>query len=245
MIYSDWINAIAALLEYQAVLVDPTTDTPFSVTPLNNILPRCIDYVENRLQRDIDFLSTTVTDDTGMMTANSRTVTLPTDDGVWIVVKEINPIISGVKQPSLEPISRQALDYFWPSETSPAANTPPVQWCPSNQSTVLVGPAPDQAYGFEVVGTQRFVQLSSTNTSNFLTLQIQDLYLMLTDLYLCIYQRDFAAASADPEKAVSLEAQYQALLKSAVVEEARKQYQGMVPSPSEPAGLTSQSQSGG
>lgn len=240
MIYSDWVSAISALLEYDAELVSPTSATPFSVTALNNILPRCIDYVENRLQRDIDFLSTVTTDDTGTMTANSRTLTLPTDIGVYIVVSEIRPIIGGIRQPSLEPISRASLDYFWPSETSVGANIPPVQWAPNNQTSVLVGPAPDQAYGFEVVGTQRFAQLSATNVRNFLTLQLQDLYMMLTNLYLCIYQRDFSSVAEDPAKAVSLESQYQTLLKSAVVEEARKQYAGMYPSASQSAPLTGQ-----
>ena len=240
MIYTDWVNSIAALLEYQAMLVNPATATPFSITPLNNILPRCIDYVENRLQRDIDFLATVTTDDTGMMTANSRTLTLPTDVGVYVVVNEIRPIISGVKQPPLEPISRPSLDYFWPSEPSPAANTPPVQWCPNDQASVLVGPAPDQAYGFEVVGTQRFVQLSSTNVQNFLTQQLQDLYIALTMVFLTGFQRDFGQQADDPKMAMSWETQYQTLLKSAVVEEARKQYLGMFPSASQPAAVSGQ-----
>lgn len=242
MIYSDWVNEIAAVLEYQAELEDPTSATPFSVTPLNNVLPRIIDYVENRIQRDLDLLATVVTDDTGTMTANSRKLALPTDAGVYVVATRITPIVSGVRQVPLEPVSRAFLDFAWPSDTSPGANILPVQWCPYDQAHVLVGPAPDQAYGFEVVGTQRLAQLSASNVSNFLTLQLADLYVAATNIWLFGFQRDFGAQAEDPKAAQSWENQYQLLLKSATVEEARKQYMNMFQSPSKPTGLTSQSQ---
>lgn len=231
MDYPGWINAITSLLEYQ--VADNTSATPTDVAAFNVILPAAIDYTENRIQRDLDFIATTITA-TGTMTANNRTVTLPVVDGsTYIVTTQIR--LTG--QPPLEPVTRDYLDFAWPSETSLGAGIAPVQWCPNDQINVLVGPAPDQAYPFEVVGTMRFKQLSSTNTSNFLTLQVPDLYVMCSMIFFSAYQRDFGGQSDDPQQAQSYEAQYQGLLKSAQVEEVRKNYANMCPSPSSPATL--------
>jgi hypothetical protein len=48
---------------------------------------------------------------------------------------------------------------------------------------------------------------------------------MASMIYVSAYQRNFGRANDDPQMAVSYESQYQALLKSAIVEEARKQFQ--------------------
>ena len=123
MNYSQWVTTVCTLLEYQ--VVDPTSATPTG-TDFDKVIPAAIDYTENRLQRDLDFLSTTTTDDTGTMTMNNRRLTLPTDVGTFVVVEEIIPIVSGVRQQPLEPVSRPFLDYAWPSNTSPGANILPV-----------------------------------------------------------------------------------------------------------------------
>jgi hypothetical protein len=44
-------------------------------------------------------------------------------------------------------------------------------------------------------------------------------------IYISAYQRNFGRANDDPQMAMTYESQYQALLKSAVVEEARKEFQ--------------------
>lgn len=226
------------MLEYTGAVVDPTSANPTNVPAFNQIIPRAIEYTELRMQRDLDFIATTATAN-GTMTANSRTITLPIpSQGPFVVVSEIIPIVAGDKQQPLEPISRAMLDYFWPSETSPGANIVPVQWTPNDQLTAIVGPAPDQNYGFQVVGTIRFAPLSSTNPNNFLTQYLPDLYLAASLVFLSGYQRDFGSMSDDPAKAQSWESQYQLLLGSAVVEEARKRYADMYPHASDPAPST-------
>lgn len=225
MNYTDYQNAIMTIFELP--IANPALAAPSADPAYNLIYPRAIDYTENRLQRDLDFLQTIATDDTGNMTAGNRTLALPVDLGTFIVTTEITPIVSGQRGTPLLPMSRQSLDYAFPASQAQGL---PLYWAPGNQATVIVGPAPDQNYGFEAVGTVRFTQLSATNTSNFLTLQLPDLYVAATCVFMAGYQRDFGAQSENPQLSLSWEATYQSLLKSATVEEARKKFQGKSPS---------------
>lgn len=245
MNYAAWVNAVCTVLEYQVVAA--TTATPTG-TEFDVMIPSAIDYTENRLQRDLDFIASSATR-TGSMVANQRSQALPTAAsggmaGTYIVASQIRLIIGGVRQQPLEPVTRAFLDYVWPNEASlvdsAGAAVAPVQWCPNDQANVLIGPAPASTLAFEVVGTQRFLQMSSTNTSNFLSLQVPDLYVAASLVFLSGYQANYGSQSEDPAQAQSWENQYQLLLKSAVIEEARKNYMDMSPSPSNPTGLTAQ-----
>ena len=198
------------------------------------------------MQRDLDFLASIVTDNSGAMTPFQRLQSLPTTKGTFIVASSIRPILGGVgygqgvygtgpfggggvSGAPLEMVSRAMMDFAWPSDASPGANIVPAYWCPNDERSILVGPAPDQSYGFEVVGTQRFVQMSAANPSNFLSQELPDLYVAASLVWLFGYQRDFGAQSDDPATAQSWEAQYGKLLQSAAVEEARKKYGDMFP----------------
>jgi hypothetical protein len=211
MDYAGWITAVTNLLEYP--LVDATSATPTGEN-FDAVIPNAIDYTENRLQRDLDFLATTVTA-TGVMQANSRLLTLPSvnlpavsqiaqligtpiipgaiitttngsmivninwtahgltagqdisiptptrvggltlggvyqiitvidannftinssfnatsgasviyiGNGIFVVCRQIRPIIGGVKQQPLEPVTRDYLDFAWPSDVSVGAKT--------------------------------------------------------------------------------------------------------------------------
>lgn len=241
MDYSGWITTVCTLLEYQ--IVDAASATPTG-TAFDQIIASTIDYTENRMQRDLDFLSTTYTDTNGLTTANQRLSALPTTGGTYIVSQQIRLIIGGVKQQPLEWVSRAFLDFAWPSDVSitDANGVPvnPVQIAMNDQDSVLFGPAPPSALAFEAVGTIRFSQLSSTNPQNFLTTMMPDLYVACSMIYLAGYQRSYGEQSDDPKLAQSWESQYQTLLKGAQVEEVRKQFSDMSPSPSQPIGLTAQ-----
>lgn len=242
MNYPQWVEAVCALLEYQ--VVDPSSATPTDVDAFNAIIPRAIEYTELRMQRDLDFIATTTVNTSGTMTANSRTVTLPVPSvvGAYVVVSQIRPIIGGVRQQPLEPVTRSFLDFVFPNEASLGASYPPVYWTPNDQTSVIVGPAPSSALSFEVLGTTRFAPMSSTNVSNFMSQYLPDLYLAASMIFLSGYQRDFGAQADDPKMALSWEKTYTDLLSSAVVEEARKRYSDMFPHATDPAGtLTSQS----
>lgn len=159
-------------------------------------------------------------------------------NGIYVVCTQVR--LTG--QPPLEPVTRDFLDYAWPDNSSLGSTILPQQWCPNDQTSVYVGPAPATALGFEVVGTMRIPQLSVDNYSNALTQFWPDLYLAASMVFFSGYQRDFGAQAEDPKMAQSWESQYQALLSSAKVEEARKSFANMFPSPSNPSGLTAKSQ---
>jgi hypothetical protein len=220
MSYASFVTSVTTILSLQP------TDTAFQA-----VLPDCINYTEDRIQTDLDLLGTIVTDNSGALTANSRAFTLPVSGtrGIFVVVKEIALFLNGDRQPPLEWTTRGFLDSAWPSETPPATPSVPVQWCPVDQASILVGPSPDQAYGVSVVGTQRIQQLSASNTSNFLSINFADLYVAAACVWLSGYQRDFGIQSADPAKAMSWEALYQTRLKSYSVEEAQKKFAGLMP----------------
>ena len=76
--------------------------------------------------------------------------------------------------------------------------------------------------------------------SNFLTVQMPDLYIAGSMTWLAAYQRDFAGLAGSQGLHSSWEAQYEKLLQSAQVEEARKRFMNMSPSPSKPTGITDQ-----
>lgn len=240
MDYNGWITAVCSELEYQ-LPITPSSATPTGVVAFDSLIPNAVDYTENRLQRDLDILGNVTTNAAGVMVANTRTQTLPAPNagGIYVVTTQIRLIIGGVRQPPLEPVSRDFLDYAWPAEaaiTDPATATavPPKQWCPNDQASIIVGPAPSTALGYEVVGTARVMQLSSTNLTNFLATNFPDLYLACSMIFWMGFQRDFGAQSDDPKTAQSWETQYGKLLEAADLEEARKRFANMVPSPSNP-----------
>ncbi len=216
--YAQYVTALSTLL------VIPETNSDFLA-----ILPDCIDYTENRMQRELDFLQTVVRDSSQTFTPNSRNFSLPTAQGTFVVVNGINVITpagtsadSGTRN-QLVPVSRDFLDLSWPSVTGA---TLPTYFAMLTQGTILVGPWPDAAYVVEVVGTQRFTPLSSTNTSNFISINLPDLYLAASMIYMSGYTRNFGSQADDPKMAQSWSSQYDALMASAAVEEARKRFAG-------------------
>ena len=221
MIWSDWVTQIADLLDTAATITNAASATPSTDANFNNILAAAVSYTENRIQRDLDLINTYVTNETPSFVANKRKQTIPTSNGTYVVVAQVYPIVNGVRQAPLCPVSWEFLNWSYPSD---AGITVPLYWAPLDNVSFNVGPAPDQTYGFGVVGTQRFTPLSSTNISNFLTLQMPDIYIAASMVFLFGYQRDFGAQSDDPTTAQSWEHQYQLLMKPALIEEKRKMF---------------------
>jgi len=219
MSYASFVTSLTTIMSQQ-------NDTNFQ-----NVLPDCINYVEDRIQTDLDLLATIVEDDSGFLTPASRLFKLPTSNtrGIFVVVKEVALFLGGQRQPPLEWTSRGFFDFAWPSDTAPVAPSIPVQWTPNDQTSILVGPAPDTNYGVAIVGTQRIQQLSSSHTSNFLSVNFPDLYIAAACIWTAGYQRDFGIQSADPAKSMSWEALYQSRLASYNKEEVQKKFAGLVP----------------
>jgi hypothetical protein len=213
--YTTWQSQLANLM------IVGSTDTNFQT-----FLPGCIDYAEQRIYRELDLVFTTVIDATGTCSSGSRLVTLPS---TWVVVEEINVITPSTataatgSRNQLVPITREYINYSYPSNSS--FNGVPQYWNLLSQSQIMVGPAPDAPYVIEVIGTQRPTALSSTNTNTFLTQYLPDLFMAASMVFASGYLQNFGSQSDNPQQATSWESQYQALMKSASVEEARKKFQ--------------------
>ena len=214
--YSQYVTEIATL----AVVAE---DDPAFV----EILPQMITYAENRMCRDLDFLFTT-TSITGYACATgSRSITIP--QGTIVVSEQINIITpagtadpdAGTRVPCL-PTTKEFLDAVYGSSTYTGV---PQYFVPFNDNVFLVGPYPDANYYVEIVGTYRPDSLSVSNPTTFISLYLPDVFIMASMVYISGYQRNFGRQSDDPAMAQSYEGQYQALLKGAAVEEARKKFE--------------------
>lgn len=191
------------------------------------ILPQMITYAENRIYRDLDFMFTTTPITGFSFTVGSRSITIP--QGTLVVTEQVNIITpvgttnpeAGTRNPCL-PTTKEFLDAVYGNSSYTGL---PEYFVPFNDNLFLFGPFPDQAYSVEIIGTYRPDSLSSTNTSTFISLYLPDLFIMASMIYISAFQRNFGRANDDPQMAVTYESQYQALLKGASVEEARKKFQ--------------------
>ena len=206
------------------------------------ILPQMIVYAELRMYRDLDFLFTSGSSTAYSLTAGSRILNVNADTfpyGTLVVPEQIN-VLSDSTDPDLAtrvpllPTTKEFLDACYGSGAL-ANRGLPQYWVPFDDYTFLVGPYPDQSYTVEIVGTYRPSSLSETNKTTFISLNLPDIMIMASMVYISAYQRNFGRMNDDPQMAISYESQYQALLKGAAVEEARKKF--------EAAGWSSQSPS--
>ena len=191
------------------------------------ILPQMITYAENRMYRDLDFLFTSIATTAYGLTAGNRQITVPA--GVFVVPEQINVLVGSsnpdtATRQTLTPTTKEFLDAVYGSGAS-ANRGLPKYFCPFDDFTFLVGPYPDQNYTCELVGTYRPDSMSSTNQTTFISLYLPDLFIMASMIYISAYQRNFGRANDDPQMAVTYESQYQALLKSAMMEENRKKFE--------------------
>lgn len=212
--YSTYIAQIATLA------VVPVNDPNYQ-----SIIPSMIDYAELRMQRDLDFLNTVAS---SSYTPTSATPTLSLSTGTtnypYVTVQNIavaDPTSGYTKQ--LTPVSKEWIFNVYPIGSTTGL---PVYYAPFDDNVYLLGPQPDQTYTYSVVGTQRFPSLSPTNSTTFISQYLPDVFIMASMIYISAYQRNFTSmASNDPQMAVTYETQYQALMKGAMVEEARKKFE--------------------
>ena len=214
--YSQYVTQIATMAVVAA-------DDPAFV----EILSQMITYAENRMCRELDFLFTSTALTGYACTVGSRSITIP--DGTIVVSEQINIITPagtanpdvGTRVPCL-PTTKEFLDAVYGASSYTGI---PQYFVPFNDNLFLVGPFPDENYYVEIVGTFRPSSLSVSNTTTFISLYLPDVMIMASMVYISAYQRNFGRMSDDPAMAQSYEAQYQALIKGASVEEARKKFE--------------------
>lgn len=204
------------------------------------ILPQAITYAENRICRDLDFLFTSVSNTSFSVALNSRTITVPSanffpsDNGTLVVCEQINLLTpagttdpdSAIRVPLL-PTTKEFLDAVYGSS---AATGQPKYFCPfgdgESSYTFILGPYADATYTVEIVGTYRPSSMSATNPTTFISINLPDLMIMASMIYISAYQRNFSSAAGnDPQMPVTYETQYQTLLANAMTEENRKKFE--------------------
>ena len=142
MDYDAFVFAAQKTLNYEA------TNTDFL-----DIVPRMIEYGEQRLYVEFDFLAT-LGSQTKALTTNNRNVTLPSNVVVWQSLNVITPAATLPDAGTRNPIIRVGIDYLnalYPSGSG--ATVPnfyaiigaPVVGPPQTVGayTVLLGPTPD------------------------------------------------------------------------------------------------------
>jgi hypothetical protein len=213
--YNSYKTALATLS------VVPETDPNWLA-----ILPDAIDYAELRIYRDLDLLSTVLTDTSFSTTANSSKVQIA--QGTFVTLQNVNVITpagtsnpdNGTRVPVL-PVSKEYIQYSWPSASNAGV---PKYFAMIDERTFSLGPWPDANYTLEIIGTYRPESLSASNSQTFISQYLPDLFLMASMIFVSGYQRNFGRQSDDPAMAQSYESQYQALLRGAMVEEYRKKF---------------------
>jgi len=227
--YSSYITQIATL----AVVEE--NDENFV-----KIIPSMIEYAELRIQRDLDFMEASGVY-IASLAAGTRNISIPA--GTFVTSEQVNLISpAGETDPEtaeripLLPTTKEFLDAVYGSSSATGV---PKYYAPFNDNLFLVGPFANATYSVEMVGMQRFAPLSAVNTTTFISTYLPDLFIMASMIYVSGYQRNFGRQADDPGMAVSYESQYQALLKGAAVEEARKKYEGPAWSSQSPAPVAS------
>jgi hypothetical protein len=208
-----------------------------SSPPFQTELPNIIDAAEQRCYREVDLQDARIVDATGNLTPSSRTFTLPSGVGRFVVVEQINVITpssatlpSGTRNP-LTPISRDGLDQLWPSEAPLPAPSVPEFFALLTSQIIRVGPSPDAGYQVEVQGTARPAPLSNSNQTTLLSLYLPDLFFAAAMVVGAAYQKSFGQQADDPKFAQSWENQYQIAAKSAITEQFRIKFSGSAWSP--------------
>lgn len=216
--YTTYLSYIAGLM--------PTQITDANFVAIQNMM---IDDAEQRCYRALNLLDETVRDSSATFTLSSRTFTLPTTNGTFINVEQMNVITpsgtsnadSGTRNP-MTVTSKELLDALWPSTNG---STVPVYFAPITQDTFIVGPFPDQTYNVEVVGVQRPTPLYTSQTTSPLSVFFPDLFVAASMVFISGYMHNFGAGGIDdPKMGVSWEQHYNALLKDAQTEESRKRF---------------------
>lgn len=229
--YTSFVSQLTNLMS-----VANSSDPNFTI-----LLPGAIDYAEGRSYRDLDLLSVRVTDTSVACSSGVRTVALSTTQGTFLVLERLNMLTSAGAPSSnatRNPIMMVTADYVdavYPSAASSNTGLPIVA-ARINDTTLILGPTPDQPYGTEQYGTQRPTPLSSGNSSTWLTQNVPELFMAATMVFAAGFQNNFGAQSDNPQMSQSWENQYQTLLKSANVDQLRAKYQSQawsnqIPSP--------------
>ena len=220
-------------LSYNDVLAQIANLVPTNTTASDFLamFPQAINDAEQRLYRELDLLNTVTRDSSTALAANTRTLNLPSANGTFLVVDEINVITpAGQANPELgtrnpvTPATREVLDFLWPNAINA---TIPSYFARISDGTAIFGPWPDVGYQVEIVGTVRPPSLSPTNVTTLLSTYFPDLLIAAMMVFVSGWMKNYGASVDDPQMGVSWETHYTRLFASASTEEQRKKFRAL------------------
>jgi hypothetical protein len=152
-------------------------------TEFSNETDNFISLAEQRISRDIEpyafHESATTTFNVG-----DRFVSKPNDAKVIFHFLYLD---SDSKRIFLEERTDEFIYDYWP--TSSTTGTP-VYWANYNDTSILVAPTPSAALTIEMTYARRLTELSSSNTTNWLTKNAQDLILYGALMEACTFSKN-------------------------------------------------------
>jgi hypothetical protein len=243
--YNLYVTQIATMAILQQTLVTTGTSPNSLVTSsdpsFQAIIPQMLNYAELRIQRDLDFLATQNQQTTTISATSTNQFSLPSQE--FVTLQTITVTAPNGNVSPILPVTKSFLQnvyatngntgtpqYFAVYGNNQLTSTTTVD---SNQN-IIFGPwtPATGTYTFTITGTSRQPTLynyavsgQADTTYTFISQNLPDLLILASMIYISAYQRNFGRISDDPQMAQTYESQYQALLKGAMVEEARKKYQ--------------------
>ena len=151
-------------------------------TEFSNETDNFIGLAEQRIVRDIDPQAFT-TSAYSSFNVNDRFVTKPTDA---LIIRHLLYLDSNSKRYFLEKKTDEFIYDYWP--TSATTGTPKY-WTDYNDTELLVAPTPSAALTIEMSYVQRLDTLSSSNTTNWLTINAQELLLFGSLMEACTFSK--------------------------------------------------------
>jgi len=229
--YNGYVSQIATM-----AVVNTTTSSGVVVgvdAEFNTLIPQMLNYAELRIQRDVDLLPSQ-TQRTYLLPISSNLLQIPVDD--FVTIQTIS-VVNGAAQIPLHPATKEYLQNVYNDSSSTGqpkffAMYGGDQAGGGNVSNNIVfGPYANNEYSLVVTGTQRLPSLykfgvtaTAGTATTFISANLPDLLIQASMIYISQFQRNFGAASNDPNMGPTYELQYMNLLKSAAVEEARKKF---------------------
>jgi len=152
-------------------------------TEFSNETDNFIGLAEQRIVRDIDPQAFT-TSAYSSFNVDDRFVTKPTDA---LIIRHLLYLDSDSKRNFLEKKTDEFIYDYWP--TSATTGTPKY-WTDYNDTELLVAPTPSAALTIEMSYVQRLDTLSSSNTTNWLTINAQELLLFGSLMEACTFSKN-------------------------------------------------------
>lgn len=212
------MNYVQFVVRLTDALGDLQRDVNLPVT-----IPNAIELAEGRCYRDLQLLNAVVAGST-YATPSTRQITLPSTQGTFVSITEVNVITpvggtpsTGLRNP-LTRVSPKMVNYLFPTDVSTTGTVPSIFAMHTDQ-IVTMGAAPGSSFTVEFIGTYRPAALSSANSSTYLTTYLPDLFFSAAMTAVCYSLGDKAEAKGQYWGSMYLSA-----IQSANIEQAKAKY---------------------